>query len=130
MTAITNNILDNINTLTFTNSEIVPSDLEHLRALINKGNDPTGLIAFLIEKLEGVFAESKYKLAQQVQESSYVTIDGSKLRIIGRNAKQCQIGAENLCLYTVNVDTSAEDVFTFDDLYDFLTEDNIYFEKT
>lgn len=128
MTA-TNNILDNQNTFTFTNGEVVPSDMEHLKALINNGNDSTGLIAFLVEKFEEAFTASKSKLAEKIQTSKLVTVDGAMLRITGHDAEQCFVGAEDVCLYTTNIETSAEGAFTFDDLYDLLTEDNIYFEK-
>lgn len=47
-----------MNTLKFTDDEVVASDLEHLRALVEEGRDTTGLISSLIAKFEDAFKEN------------------------------------------------------------------------
>jgi hypothetical protein len=118
-----------MNTLTFTNDEVVPSDLEHLRDLVKTGKDYTGLIACLIEKFEAAFTVSRENLAKQIQESSQVTIYGELHNITRHVAEQCTLDSNEICLNVINEKTKKDIAFRFIELYDALTEDSIEFHK-
>ncbi len=116
-----------MNTLTLNNKEMA-SQFEILKELKEKSNS-IGALNSLIEKFETCFANNKAQLIKNIKESCQVTINGLTHTVIDCDDEQCYEGAEDACLYTINNCGKARNLFTFDDLCNFLVEDKLEFHK-